>query len=64
MIILTKQAQNRSILKGMDLNEIKYIIERGVKTRKNNTIISTLNNKLVIYTQNGLITIVKMVATK
>lgn len=64
MIVLTKQAQNRSILKGMDLNEIGYIIERGVKTRKNSTIISTLNNKLVVYTQNGLITIVKMVATK
>ena len=64
MIILTKQAQNRSILKGMDLNEINYIIERGVKTRKNNSIISTLNDKMVVYTQNGLITIVKTVATK
>ena len=48
----------------MDLNEINYIIERGVKTRKNNSIISTLNDKMVVYTQNGLITIVKTVATK
>ncbi len=63
-ILSTKTADQNRLIRGISLDELKEVIEKGIKTRQGNTILSSYNNIVIFYNKKSDNYIINNVASK
>ena len=61
---LTLNAETNRIIRGISIQDIEDTIVKGIKINKEDSIIATKDNLVVVFVNSDLNKIVKMVSTK